>query len=229
MKIRFAKLIKRKYAYSFLAGSSIRIGTLGDFRLQDSHSAGIGDSLEGGLIYDQKGKIVIKNGDTRSENILSNLEKAGIISISPGSIVDNTAFENCTFITYMEDCYIFSFTHFSNEIQLMYIADKFGYEAAIEILDVNVFLKSLIKYSILSNGTKFSSIISRESSGYVQYQDRKFDIRDEVAPPNPFQKDLFFAWQNEVRAVFFPVSDSSDIKPLIVKNSKIRRSVIQLF
>lgn len=173
------KFCKREHAHALVYSGSLRIGTLGDFRNQDDHAAGIGDCTEG-----KRELVEVINCDEATRENQSWLSRQ-MIAVPPGA--KGFSIVNCevSLAEDTEDCFIFC-AALSRKRSCCTTPE---YDSVVEIRDYEKFGLAVAK------AVGFKRMIL----GKVQYGDRRQATGDEPNYSPAFLKSQEYAYQEEFR------------------------------
>lgn len=192
------KHISSKFALPFLDGSSVRIGTLGDFRRQEIHSAGIGDSLDASFQRNLDTPYPI-NIEPGSENAKI-FADTHLIELGPNGRIENFTSSNTKIVERAPDCYILCVAASKNA--------NLGYDNVITIMDIDGFARALTQ-SLYDYGLGTGDY----AHGMVTYSENEGDFFNTSAgQAHAFLKGPEFQHQEEYRLIFRP--RNSKIEPI---------------
>lgn len=197
--MKIYKHIPAQYADGFADGSSVLVGTLSDFRNQESHQEGIGDCFDATFL-----RVLNWGGDLVPGSVPARkIAQAGLINAAPAGVtIPNVFIEDTVIGDVARDCYVLC--------TAVTATAPLGYDKVVEIADAAVACE-VISTALIRAGHAGRRYGKRE----VEYRDIQVDfMKTEVGQAHPFLKDASFRHQVEYRMAFEPAS--FPIKPQVV-------------
>ena len=184
------KFMPKRFRCSFLDGTSIRVGTLFDFRKQEHHGGGKVDPLEGiiGVNAGPTGKVT----EDMSYDLKAGLMNSGV-DISGLSFRNN----NVDVAFSSEDYFVFCA---SLELQQA-VAEGLDpdYDCCIAIRGLREFGQKVSR-GLMDRYPNIEQV--RNVGGLVEYEERLFSPSNFAGMASPFLKETRFAYQKEYRICF---------------------------
>lgn len=204
------KYLSSQFVDSFVNGSSIRIGTLNDFRDIEKHQYGISDSMEGSAsTYFADTEHVSGQGREKLQKDLNPL-----FGFPEKTVIDLNHIEVVVSHT---DCYIFSTSLDSGDLtgKSITIDDPDEYNSVVEINNMfrlaELLVGRLFELGLCTGQYWCKPVVYRKMK-------RQYD-KDGFHMPDPFLKDNEFENQREFRVMI--EATNREIQPEIIKIDKL--------
>lgn len=215
MQKKVFKHIPLQYADGFLDGTSVRIGTLYDFRNFEEHSPGVFDPQEGIATTE-----FLETESLRTEERLDINEVVNPLMGLP--INTRVDFNHINLVLAYSDCYIFS-TSLSDEPEIVSSVintDLKELSVIIEIQDIFDYAQHIARRLFklgLSTGQYWCEPVVYKSLS------REYTLHG-IQKPDPFVKDIRFAKQEEWRVMFEPTR--TKIIPEIIQLNDFPKKIL---
>lgn len=201
------KFLKQQHALTFMQTGEIRIGTLHEYRKCEEYGPEIGDQGEG-----SKRTVCVDSVDSATQ-VLAHPFLSNFIRVSPGAEV---IIHDALFITQEEskDLYIYSMT----ESLIPATAQEFGYDSCLVIKQPMSFFScidaALRLVTSVENGFRVEKCIYVPRTQFHILEHGIAPAAGHQAHP-AFIKDIRYAYQREVRAIWEPTE--AIIRPIILR------------
>lgn len=200
------KYIKSEHAESFFKNGTLRIGTLFDFKRNESFNKAIGDNNEGSHFpFMDTDQTLYADEMTESQSKFLD----GFINMGAGSSISGI---NLVREISSEDFYIFCMTTKPSRKAM----EEFNCDRCIEVLNPHSFISALTRKIKRTAG-------DLAWQGEITYMDKAYSYLSEVKLHPAQTKDIHYSYQKEYRAIWhrrngLPID--TILKPLFIRAPK---------
>ena len=211
-ELKVYKAMERRWAAHFINSGEVLIGTLHDYRKEEVHGHNNDkvDTAEGKVLWAHS---------VEGETLLSDIPKSSPAhQIIGGHGGATFAFQDCVFEQdiQMPNCYIYSMSEEADPAVAHKLDEE--YNCFVEILDVFKF------YQILSAYIHKKKIGAPFALNRCEYSEKVIQYPDIPTEKIAFTKEVRFAPQKEIRAIWSPLNPSP-IEPIKIRCHAIKRLV----